>query len=178
VQVTQPLYWKDELEWEHHPVQGVSWYEADGYARFVGKRLPTEMEWEKAASWNQLTKQRQPYPWGKAEPAGHCNHHQAIGHTTPVDAYPEGKSSYGCYDLLGNVWEWTDSWFDGYNGFTSYPYRGYSQVYFDENHRVLRGGSWATFQWGLRCAFRNWYHPHVREILAGFRCATSNGAEE
>ena len=77
--------------------------------------------------------------------------------------------------MLGNVWEWTDSWFDAYAGFKSYPYVGYSQVYFDRHHRVLKGGSWATRPWALRCSFRNWYHPGVRQVLAGFRCARSDG---
>ncbi|WP_390883530.1 SUMF1/EgtB/PvdO family nonheme iron enzyme [Kovacikia minuta] len=175
-QITHPLYWKDEPEWEQHPVCGVSWYEADAYARFVGKRLPTEAEWEKAACWSPLTNHHQTYPWGEAELVAHlCNHDRIIKQTTPVGAYPEGKSPYGCNDLLGNVWEWTASWFEGYNGFTAYPYRGYSQVYFDGKHRVLKGGSWATFPWALRSTFRNWYYPHVREILAGFRCAADRG---
>jgi formylglycine-generating enzyme required for sulfatase activity len=73
--------------------------------------------------------------------------------------------------MLGNVWEWTTSWFAGYEGFTSYPYTGYSQAYFDNQHRVLKGGSWATRPWALRASFRNWYHPWVRQILVGFRCA-------
>ena len=73
--------------------------------------------------------------------------------------------------MLGNVWEWTASWFAGYRGFTYYPYRGYSEIYFDGQHRVLRGGSWATNKAALRTSFRNWYHPQVRQIFAGFRCA-------
>ena len=97
-----------------------------------------------------------------------------MGHTTPVNACPAGQSAYGCCDMLGNVWEWTASWFEGYEGFKSYPYRGYSQVYFDRQHRVLRGGSWATRPWALRTSFRNWYHPGVRQILAGFRCAKTS----
>jgi formylglycine-generating enzyme required for sulfatase activity len=100
-----------------------------------------------------------------------CNHNHLVGQTTPVNHYPSGKSPSGCYDMLGNVWEWTSSWFNGYDGFEHYPYRGYSQAYFDNQHRVLRGGSWATRSWAMRSTFRNWYHPHVREVLAGFRCA-------
>lgn len=123
-----PLYEAVGRSLEDHPVYGVSWYEADAYARFVGKRLPTESEWARAA---QLT-----------------------GET-----------------MLGNVWEWTDSWFAPYPGFQPFPYAGYSQIYFDGAHRVLRGGSFATPKWALRKSFRNWYHPHRREMFAGFRCA-------
>ena len=178
--VTQPLYWLDYPHWDNHPVCGVSWYEAEAYSQFVGKRLPTEAEWEKAASWDAASGCRRTYPWGEEKPAlQHCNHthvgeySHAPLQTTPVDSYPIGQSTYGCYDMLGNVWEWTDSWFDAYGGFKSYPYVGYSQVYFDQHHRVLKGGSWATRPWALRSSFRNWYHPGMRQLLAGFRCARS-----
>jgi formylglycine-generating enzyme required for sulfatase activity len=172
--VSQPLYWSDSSDWDNHPVCGVSWYEAEAYARFVGKRLPTEAEWEKAASWDDRNAQKLLYPWGNREPnAKFYNYDTLVGHTTPVNAYPSGQSAYGCYDMLGNVWEWTASWFVGYKGFEPYPYRGYSQTYFDNQHRVLRGGSWATCSWAMRSSFRNWYHPGVRQILAGFRCAKS-----
>jgi gamma-glutamyl hercynylcysteine S-oxide synthase len=152
--VNQPLYWSNHADWLDHPVYGVSYYEAEAYANFVQKRLPTEAEWEKAALGASLN----------------SNHGRLIGHTTPVNTYSE-TSQYGCQDMLGNVWEWTASWFDGYPGFNAYPYRGYSQVYFDGQHRVLRGGSWATSSVGLRTSFRNWYEPQVRQIFAGFRCA-------
>jgi gamma-glutamyl hercynylcysteine S-oxide synthase len=169
--VSQPLYWHTTVA-EDHPVCGVSWYEAEAYARFVGKRLPTEAEWEKAASWHPSQQQRQTYPWGDTEPTGHhCNHNHQVGQSTPVYQYPQGQSAYGCYDLLGNIWEWTDTWFSPYEGFASYPYPGYSASYFDDQHRVLKGGSWATRSVALRSAFRNWYHPGCREIFAGFRCA-------
>lgn len=173
--ITQPLYWREDSAFDYHPVCSVSWYEADAYARFVGKRLPTEAEWEKAASyWDSATGISHTYPWGEMPPdAEKCNHDNIHRGTTPVNAYPNGKSACGLQDALGNVWEWTSSWFDGYEGFEYYPYRGYSQVYFDRQHRVLKGGSWATRPWGLRCSFRNWYYPYVRQILAGFRCASS-----
>ncbi|NET36981.1 MAG: ergothioneine biosynthesis protein EgtB [Cyanothece sp. SIO1E1] len=189
----QPLYWQDDRAWDDHPVCGVSWYEAEAYARFVGKRLPTEAEWEKAASWDPVLQQRRTYPWGEnalawkpdlagstdtdATPPNYCNYGHQVGGTTPVYAYPAGQSAYSCHDLLGNVWEWTASWFEGYVGFESYPYTGYSQVYFDGQHRVLRGGSWVTRPGALRAAFRNWYHPEVRQILAGFRCAKDGAAD-
>jgi formylglycine-generating enzyme required for sulfatase activity len=173
--VKEPLYWSAAPTWDNHPVCGVSWYEAEAYARFVGKRLPTEAEWEKAASWDAIAGRRQTYPWGEAEPqTQRCNHDNAAGQTTPVNAYPGGQSVYGCYDMLGNVWEWTSSWFDGYEGFVSYPYQGYSQAYFDGQHRVLKGASWATRLWAMRSSFRNWYYPCVRQILAGFRCASDS----
>ena len=170
--VSHPVYWSNSPEWDNHPVCGVSYYEAYAYAKFVGKRLPTEAEWAKAAGDrdrdldNQSINSIETFP----EPLC-CNHDRLIGHTTPVNAYPANQSQYGCYDMLGNVWEWTASWFVGYKGFENYPYVGYSQAYFDLQHRVLRGGSWATRTWVLRASFRNWYNPWVREILAGFRCA-------
>ncbi|NEO26333.1 MAG: SUMF1/EgtB/PvdO family nonheme iron enzyme, partial [Kamptonema sp. SIO4C4] len=170
--VSQPLYWCDAPEWEEHPVCGVSWYEAEAYANFVGKRLPTEAEWEKAACWHPEQGNNWLYPWGNAAPTTQCcNHNTMVGHTTPVNAYPGGQSPSGCWDMLGNVWEWTNSWFAGYSGFQYFPYKGYSQVYFDGQHRVLRGGSWATRPWAIRSSFRNWYHPWVRQLFVGFRCA-------
>jgi iron(II)-dependent oxidoreductase len=183
-QVGEPLYWHKVKSADNHPVCGVSWYEAEAYCRFVGKRLPTEAEWEKAVSWDADMNRRRIYPWGDEEPTPqHCNcvdvtspqKNRQIINTTPVDAYPEGQSAYGLYDTLGNVWEWTASWFDGYDGFEMYPYVGYSQVYFDQQHRVLKGGSWATNPFALRSSFRNWYHPGVRQIFAGFRCVLVMG---
>ena len=154
--ISQPLYWLNSAEWDNYPVYGVSYYEAEAYANFIGKRLPTEAEWEKAATGINLD----------------CNHDTKIGQATPVNNYPESISSYGCHDMLGNVWEWTSSWFTPYPNFINYPYSGYSQTYFDNQHRVLRGGSWATRPWALRASFRNWYHPWVRQIFSGFRCVT------
>ncbi|KAM3113878.1 SUMF1/EgtB/PvdO family nonheme iron enzyme [Phormidesmis sp. 146-33] len=171
--LTEPLYWRNDPTYDDHPVCGVNWFEADAYTRFVGKRLPTEAEWEKAASWNSGEQRRaglsKTYPWGNEPPdPTRCHHAQMVG-TSPVRSHPKGQSHAGCHDLLGNVWEWTASWFDGYPGFESYPYPTYSQAYFDGQHRVLKGGSWATYPWALRSSFRNWYYPHVREIFAGFR---------
>ncbi len=163
-QVSQPLYWPshDIAAFSYHPVCGVNWYEASAYARFVGKRLPTEAEWALAAKGL-----RAKLP--KLLAQINCDHR--LGYTSPVGESNQAVSDYGCYDLLGNVWEWTDSWFRPYPGFQAYPYQGYSAVYFDDGHRVLRGGSWATRPWALRPSFRNWYEPHVRELFMGFRCA-------
>lgn len=169
--VSQPLYWVEDARWDTHPVCGVSWYEADAYARFVGKRLPTEREWELAATWNPAMSEKSHYSRDDNCLDLPPNPSLQPSHTRPVGTYPAGKS--GCYDLLGNVWEWTASWFEPYPNFVAFPYRGYSQAYFDGQHRVLRGGSWATFPWALRSTFRNWYHPDVRQIFAGFRCAQS-----
>lgn len=162
--VTQPLYWPGQnlRALIHHPVCGVNWYEASAYARFVGKRLPTEAEWALASQGL-----RHRLPQLLAADQINCNHR--LGYTSPV-GLSDQVSDYGCYDLLGNVWEWTNSWFRPYPKFQAYPYRGYSAVYFDDGHRVLRGGSWATRPWALRPSFRNWYEPHVRELFMGFRC--------
>jgi ergothioneine biosynthesis protein EgtB len=171
-QVDRPLYWSENPAFNNHPVCGVSWYEAEAYCNFIGKRLPSEAEWEKAASWDATNQIYRIYPWGEEQPNGSlCNHGNNIASTSPVDAFGKGASAAGCWDMLGNVWEWTASIFDAYPGFESYPYRGYSQVYFDGEHRVLKGGSWATFPQALRSSFRNWYYPGVRQIIAGFRCA-------
>ncbi|MEG4805169.1 SUMF1/EgtB/PvdO family nonheme iron enzyme [Microcoleus sp. ARI1-B5] len=170
--VDRPLYWSENPAFSNHPVCGVSWYEAEAYCNFAGKRLPSEAEWEKAASWDAANQRKLTYPWGEAQPnASLCNHGNHLANTSPVDAFPKGASAAGCCDMLGNVWEWTASTFDAYPGFESYPYRGYSEVYFDGEHRVLKGGSWATFPQALRSSFRNWYYPGVRQIIAGFRCA-------
>ncbi len=184
--IEYPLYWRKRAgrEWTEvglarprplaleHPVMCVSWYEADAYARFVGKRLPTEAEWEKAASWDAQRHKKLLYPWGEEQPeARRCNFSDSNRGTTAVGRHPEGCGPYGCFDMLGNVWEWTSTWFHPYPGFIAYPYEGYSMPYFDQQHRVLKGGSWATRCHVLRPTFRNWYNPWVREVFAGFRCA-------
>ncbi|ABW30637.1 SUMF1/EgtB/PvdO family nonheme iron enzyme [Acaryochloris marina] len=172
--VNHPTHWLAEGGADH-PVCGVSWYEADAYARFVGKRLPTEAEWEKAACWQprpQDPPTKRIYPWGNQTPDNHhCNHGGLHWGTTPVHQYANGQSAFGCFDLLGNVWEWTNTWFHPFPDFDPYPYKGYSMVYFDHQHRILKGGSWATQAPVLRGAFRNWYEPRIRIHFAGFRCA-------
>jgi iron(II)-dependent oxidoreductase len=149
----RPLYWtadggvrrfdrtvsrEDEL-----PVMHVSWFEADAFARWRGARLPTELEWERAATL------------ADGEP----------GNLDQLDFAPGPAGPF-----MGDCWEWTASEFDGYPGFAAYPYPEYSQVFFCSGMRVLRGASWATRRRVARPSFRNWDHPGRRQIFSGFRC--------
>jgi iron(II)-dependent oxidoreductase len=154
------------------PVQHVCWYEADAYARWAGKRLPTESEWEKAAAWDPQAGRSRRYPWGDEAPdASRANLDQRHFGPAPVGAYPQGASAYGCTQMIGDVWEWTASDFTGYPGFVVHPYREYSEVFYGPDYKVLRGGSWATHPTAVRTTFRNWDLPIRRQIFAGFRCA-------
>lgn len=157
-----------------HPVVHVCWYEADAFARWAGKRLPTEAEWEKAASWDPQTETKRLFPWGDEPPAPDDDRanldHLAFG-TSAAGAYPAGASPYGVLDMLGNVWEWTDSNFTAHPGFDPFPYREYSEVFLDQGYPVLRGGSWATRPAAIRNTFRNWDLPVRRQLFVGFRCA-------
>jgi formylglycine-generating enzyme required for sulfatase activity len=155
-----------------HPVTGVSFHEAEAYARFVGKRLPTEAEWEKAASWDARTITKRRFAWGDEEPdSSRCNYGMKTWGTTPVNNFPSGASPHGCLDMTGNVWEWTSTSFDAFPGFEPFPYPEYSQVWFDGDHRVLKGGSWATSPSVLRTSFRNFFRRHFRIAFAGLRLA-------
>ncbi|MEU5696520.1 ergothioneine biosynthesis protein EgtB [Actinosynnema sp. NPDC020468] len=154
------------------PVVHVCQYEAEAYARWVGKRLPTEVEWEKAARWDPDTGRSRRYPWGDGEPTErHANLGQRHLSPAPVGAYPEGASPLGVHQLIGDVWEWTSSDFRGYTGFEVFPYAEYSQVFFGADYKVLRGGSFGTDPSAVRATFRNWDYPIRRQIFAGFRCA-------
>jgi iron(II)-dependent oxidoreductase len=157
---------------DEEPVQHVCWYEADAYARWAGRRLPTEAEWEKAASWDPATGTKRRFPWGDAPPSAiHANLGRDRYRPTPVGSFPEGASAVGALQMLGDVWEWTASDFTGHPGFCTFPYAEYSEVFFDTGYKVLRGGSWATDPLACRTTFRNWDYPLRRQIFAGFRTA-------
>lgn len=155
----------------------VCYFEADAYARWAGKRLPTEAEWEKAARWDPATGRSRRYPWGDGDPtAEHANLGQR--HLTPaaVGAYPRGDSALGVRGLIGDVWEWTSSGFEAYPGFEAFPYREYSEVFFGGDFKALRGGSFGTDAVACRGTFRNWDLPIRRQIFAGLRCARNLGS--
>jgi iron(II)-dependent oxidoreductase len=180
-----PLFWRqDGREWlrrrfgrsepvpADEPVMHVCWYEADAYARWAGKRLPTEAEWEKAARHDPVSGTVRQYPWGD-DPATPDRANLGQEHLQPamVGAYPAGASPLGIHQLIGDVWEWTSSDFSGYPGFTAWPYREYSEVFFGPEYKVLRGGSFGADRVACRGTFRNWDYPIRRQIFSGFRCA-------
>jgi iron(II)-dependent oxidoreductase len=168
-------YGREEPVPPREPVQHVCWYEADAYARWAGKRLPTEAEWEKAASWDAGAGDavKRPVPWADAADTTAADLWHAGRRFGPDDvgAHPDGASPYGVLDLLGGVWEWTATDFAGHPGFTSFPYREYSEVFFGPEYKVLRGGAWATSPRAVSTTFRNWDYPIRRQIFSGFRCA-------
>src|SRR5437870_3900245 len=181
-----PLYWEQrDGEWMirdfaglhsakdkfNEPVSHVSFLEASAYAKWAGKRLPTEAEWEKAASFNPALDSKQAFPWGTAAPDEiHGNlFENRLWNVAPIGSFPEGKSAYGCQQMIGDVWEWTTSDYVPYPGFKS-EFDEYNDKWF-VGQKVLRGGSFATPRLHLRTTYRNFFYPHERWMIAGFRCA-------
>jgi iron(II)-dependent oxidoreductase len=179
-----PLYWRpagdgferrDYDRWvplePHRPAIHVGYYEAEAFCKFAGRRLPTEVEWEAAATGATQGPARR-FPWGDSpEAAERCNLDGLALGCADVAAFPDGDSACGCRQLIGNVWEWTSSDFVPYPGFSADPYRDYSQPWFG-SHKVLRGGAWTTTSRMIRPAYRNFYMPDRRDVWAGFRtCA-------
>ncbi|KDN19507.1 ergothioneine biosynthesis protein EgtB [Amycolatopsis rifamycinica] len=190
--ITAPRFWKREQDgwWRtrfgvyeripaDEPVVHVSYHEAEAYAAWAGRRLPTEAEWEKAARFDPATGRSRRFPWGDEEPsAEHANLGQRHLRPAPAGAYPAGASPTGVHQLIGDVWEWTSTDFHGYPGFSAFPYREYSEVFFGPEYKVLRGGSFGTDSAAIRGTFRNWDYPIRRQIFAGFRTARDAGPGE
>jgi gamma-glutamyl hercynylcysteine S-oxide synthase len=161
------------------PVMHVCFYEAEAYAAWAGKRLPTEAEWEFAARHDPATGRSRRYPWGDEDPGPeHANLGQRHLRPAPAGAYRAGASPLGVHQLIGDVWEWTSSDFLPYPGFTAFPYDEYSLVFFGPDYKVLRGGSFGTDGVVARGTFRNWDYPIRRQIFAGFRCARDPRPDE
>lgn len=178
-----PMYWeKIDDEWyvrdflgirkinPNEPVCHVSYYEADAYCKWAGKRLPTEAEWEKAACWNETKQEKTIFPWGNNTPTEeNCNllesYHWGC---TEIGTYPSGKSPSGCEQMIGDVWEWTSSEFVGYPGFKS-GFDEYNDKWFT-NQKVLRGGSFGTPKMSIRGSYRNFFRLDERWLFSGFRC--------
>ena len=184
--ITHPVFWRrvndqwllrtmfDELllppDW---PVY-VSHAEASAYARWAGKQLPKEAQWQRAAYGTQDERENL-YPWGSAAPREKLgNFNLQRWDPTSVNAFPQSQSVFGVADLLGNGWEWTSTLFAPFQGFEPFPfYRGYSADFFDGKHYVMKGGSPRTAACMLRRSFRNWFQPHYQYAYSGFRCVSN-----
>ncbi|MGE3538784.1 MAG: selenoneine synthase SenA [Candidatus Tectimicrobiota bacterium] len=191
-QVQQPCYWRrDGQEWyqrqfdtwvplaPHAPVVHVSWYEAEAYCQWAGRRLPSEAEWELAASGEPsadgqgLSGRKRRYPWGDEPPTpAQANLDARVLGCVDVAAFPEGDSAFGCRQMAGNIWEWTASAFYPFPGYlVDVPYREYSAPWFGYR-KVLKGGAWATRARLAYNTYRNFFPPARQDVYAGFRtCA-------
>jgi ergothioneine biosynthesis protein EgtB len=185
VGANHPVYWRlDGGQWWRRnfdevvrlepnlPVLHVNWFEADAYCRWAGRRLPTEVEWEMAASTETSSNRKLRFPWGDDKPTStHANLDSTFMGCVDVTALSGGDSRYGCRQMIGNTWEWTATDFQPYPGFVAGPYKEYSAPWFG-NHKVLRGGCWATRSRLINNTYRNFYTPDRRDVWAGFRtCA-------
>ena len=181
---TAPMYWEKVNDVWHvrdflgvrkisadKPVCHVSYYEADAYCKWAGKRLPTEAEWEKAACWNEKEQKKTAFPWGDDTPDQEkCNLLESYHwECADVGAYPRGASHAGCQQMIGDVWEWTSSEFMGYPGFKS-GFDEYNDKWFT-GQKVLRGGSFGTPRMSIRTSYRNFFRLDERWMFSGFRCA-------
>ena len=181
-----PLYWEQhDGEWmirdfaglhratekANEPISHVSFLEASAYAKWAGKRLPTEGEWEKAATLSSSGNAKQNFPWGDATPDESRGNlfENGLWSVAPIGAFPNGQTSLGCHQMIGDVWEWTTSDYTPYPGFKS-DFDEYNDKWF-VGQKVLRGGSFATPQIHIRSTYRNFFYPHERWMIAGFRCA-------
>jgi gamma-glutamyl hercynylcysteine S-oxide synthase len=182
-----PVYWREGPDgWEvrefdavvplrpHRPAVHVNWHEARAWCRWAGRRLPTEAEWEAAAliepaADGSLSDTKRTYPWGEEAPdPAWANLDGGRLGTVDVAAHPRGDSPWGCRQMMGNVWEWTESAFLPYPGFAPDAYREYSEPSFG-SRKVLRGGAWATRGRMVTGMYRNFFGPERRDVLAGFR---------
>jgi len=193
IDAKHPVYWCfSEGKWwrrnfdemvplaDHMPVLHINWYEADAFCRWAGRRLPTEVEWEIAAAavlssdGRRIAANKRQFPWGDEEPTtttDRANLDWRNMGCLDVRALPAGDSAFGCRQMIGNVWEWTASDFLPYPGFVAGPYKEYSEPWFG-NHKVLRGGCWATRSHLIHNTYRNFYTPDRRDVWAGLRtCA-------
>ncbi|MCI4433629.1 MAG: ergothioneine biosynthesis protein EgtB [Nitrosopumilus sp.] len=181
-----PMYWEKTVgQWKirdflgirklnpKEPVCHVSYYEADAYCKWAGKRIPTEAEWEKAACWNEEKQQKTIFPWGNEQPTEQNSNLLESYHwgCTEIGSYPNGRSPSGCHQMIGDVWEWTASEFTGYPGFKT-GFEEYNDKWFT-NQKVLRGGSFGTPKMSIRGSYRNFFRLDERWLVSGFRCAES-----
>lgn len=185
-----PLYWRRRDGWErrdfdrwvplepHRAMVHVNWFEAEAYCEWADRRLPTELEWEVAASATPdgagriVTSHKRRYPWGDAAPTpDRANLDARAMGCVDVGALPAGDSAFGCRQMLGNTWEWCADTFGPHPGFAPGPYAEYSEPLFGST-KVLRGGAWPTRARLVHNMWRNYYEPHRRDVWAGFRtCA-------
>jgi formylglycine-generating enzyme required for sulfatase activity len=162
-----------------YPVVDVNWYSAKTYCEWIGGRLPTEAEWEKAASWDDQAKRKRTYPWGETIDCTYANYrgkngevienNDCVGHSMPVGSYESGKSPYGLYDMAGNVWEWVSSLYMAY----PFDVNDGREDMSSANPRVLRGGVWYFISYNIRSAYRYPYNPSDALGITGFRCSRS-----